>query len=980
MSEPKLISPMLDNFAIGGPISNHHGVCCCPAMENNTDDKYIVKIISIPASASQLDALLLSGAYPNKESALAYFKTLSDDVVEEINVLNRLSQQEGFLSYSDYQVVPMDDGTGFDVYLLSAYRRTLEKHFRRQPMTHLAALNLGLDMCASLSVCRRSGYLYVALKPGNIFVTEDQNYRIGDLGFIRMESLPYASLPEKYRSAYTAPEIADAFSSLNTTIDIYAAGLILYQAYNNGELPHAEHTDGQLPAPMYADYEMSEIILKACALDPKDRWQTPVEMGQALVSYMQRNGVNDTPIVPQSAPITTEDISLLDTPIENVATEASVDPDIAASEQNLPGDVETDSEPPISTDETISQELPPENLDAFQLEITENDEDDFENLSFLSDDELLPDHEDISYAEISPELSKILEQADDLASHQIPSAVITPEPAEVTLPQPFYDEDPAVVEAAVAETVRESLDNVDHVDEPEPEPVVKKKRRGLRTFLIILLILGLLAAGAYFFRDYYLISIESIELSGSEDQLTVFVKSDINDSLLTVVCSDSHGNQFPSPVIDGKAVFTGLVPDTGYNIKVVVSGLHRITGDASTAYSTPAQTNVVQFNAVAGSEDGSVILGFTIDGPDSDQWNIYYQADGEAEKVVTFPSHMVTITGLTVGNEYTFKIVPESDLYMSGNDELKYTARKLVYAENLTVDSCMSNTLTASWSAPADTPVESWTVHCYNGKDYDETIITSDTTVIFENLNHADSFTVEVTASGMSVSQRTFVEENSVTISNIQIDNSDPTKLLLTWDASENAPAGLLLTYTVDGSAVQEVISLENTAEISPAIPDANYQFVLQDINGAPILNAAFSYNSEAAQLFHCDYDGYEVTGDDMKFSMCLTPNSANWNRYYLSASDYTTNFAIGDRASFLVKLLKRYGTSSEMIETMFVIRDASDKIVSFTSQERTWTDMWYLSYCELDIPALPEQAGEYTVEIYFNGAIAAVQPFTVTG
>lgn len=979
MSEPKLISPMLDNFAMGGPISNHDGVRCCPAMENNTDDKYIVKIISIPASPSQLDALLLTGAYPNVESALTYFKTLSDDVVEEVNVLNHLSQQEGFLPYSGFQVVPMDDGSGFDVYLLSSYRRTLEKHFNRQTMTHLAALNLGLDLCAALSVCRRSGYLYVALKPSNIFVTDDQNYRIGDLGFIRLESLPYAFLPDKYRSAYTAPEIADAFSSLNTTIDIYAAGLILYQAYNNGALPQVDHTAQQLPAPMYADYEMSEIILKACAFDPKDRWQSPVEMGQALVSYMQRNGVNDTPIVPQIAPIATEDVALTEIPLEETATETSVDQGVDNSEQTLSDNAEIDSEQPIPADETVQQEMKPDNSTEIPLEFSENDEEDFENLSFLSDDELLPEQEDISYTEISPELSKILEQADDLASHQVPSAVIAPEAPEITLPQPSYEEDPALIEEAVAETVRESLDETNAADEPESEPAAKKKKHGLRAFLIVLLILGLLAAGAYFFRDYYLISIESIELSGSEDQLTVFVNSDISDSVLTVVCSDSHGNQFPSPVIDGKAVFTGLVPDTGYNIKVVVSGLHRITGDASTAYSTPAQTNIVQFNAVAGSEDGSVILGFTIDGPDSDQWNIHYQADGEEEKVITFPSHMVTITGLTVGKEYTFKLVPESDLYLTGSDELNYTARKLVYAENLTIDSCMNNTLTASWAAPADTPVESWNVHCYNGKNYDETIITSDTTAIFKNLDHADSFTVEVTASGMSVSQRTFVEENTVTISNVQIDNSDPTKLLLTWDASENAPAGLLLTYTVDGSAVQEVICMGNSAEISPAVPNANYQFVLQDINGAPILNASFSFDTEAAQLFRCDYDGYEVTGDDMQFSMCLTPVSANWNRYYLSASDYTTNFAVGDRASFLVKLLKRYGTSSEMIETMFVIRDASDKIVSFSSQERTWTDMWYLSYCELDIPALPEHAGDYTVEVYFNGAIAAEQAFTVT-
>ena len=72
MSEPKLISPMLDNFAMGDPISDRDGVRCCPAMENGSDEKYIVKIISNPASQSKLDAMILSGAYPDIPSAAAY--------------------------------------------------------------------------------------------------------------------------------------------------------------------------------------------------------------------------------------------------------------------------------------------------------------------------------------------------------------------------------------------------------------------------------------------------------------------------------------------------------------------------------------------------------------------------------------------------------------------------------------------------------------------------------------------------------------------------------------------------------------------------------------------------------------------------------------------------------------------------------------------------------------------------------------------
>ena len=42
-------------------------------------------------------------------------------------------------------------------------------------------------------------------------------------------------------------------------------------------------TGQQLPAPMYADYEMADILLKACAFKPEDRYQTPQELQEALL-------------------------------------------------------------------------------------------------------------------------------------------------------------------------------------------------------------------------------------------------------------------------------------------------------------------------------------------------------------------------------------------------------------------------------------------------------------------------------------------------------------------------------------------------------------------------------------------------------------------------------------------------------------------------------------------------------------------------
>ncbi len=1040
MSELKLISPMLDNFDMGDPISHHDGVRCCPAMEKDSDKKYIVKVISIPASQVQLDALLLTGAYSSADAAKVYFKELADNVEKEVSVLGQLAALEGFLPYEDCQTVPMRQDTGYNVYLLGPYRRTLAKHFRREPMTQLGAVNLGLDLCAALAVCRHSGYLYVDLKPENICIVDSNAYRIFDLGFVKMDALKYASLPDRYISQYTAPEITDAFSSLNPTVDIYAAGLILYQAYNNGELPFKDQRAPaeSLPAPAYADYEMAEIILKACAPDPADRWQDPVQMGQAIVSYMQRNGVNDSPMIPlttESTPsgsetaltqaaaaaevIPPEDaVSAEELPAELPAAEAT---DILSSLSEVPQEplsapqqVDTEGEADPQMEDTASEEAPAAENDGEAEETSVYKTDDYGNLIFLEDalyDETVPDGEasDIEYGEVSDEVSDILSYADELISHPTPPPVIAPEAIEVPIPEALPVEEVSAEEAseeATEETAEDTAEKTclipdvsdaaeDASDAPTEEDAAeisseasaetedsteqapKKPARSWVTVLIcLLLLLGLAAAGVYFYQNYYLQPV-TIKIDGNDNSLDVYVTADIDESKLTVLCVDTHGNRLPQSVVDGKASFTNLNPGSGYTVSVEVSGFHRLIGDTSTAYSTPVQTNVLQFTALAGPEDGSVVLSFTIDGPDSQQWRILCEAEGEDPRTESFTGHMTTLAGLTVGKEYTFTLESESAAYITGSDKLIWTASTVVRAQELAVTACADNKLTASWSSPEGTAVESWTVRCYNDSGYDVTVKTAETSVEFTELDHTKAYTVEVTAANMTVSERAYVSKNSVTVSDYTADTSDPGKLVLSWNT--NLPltdANWILLYTADGSESYEIsCTAENTAVISPAIPGTRYTVTLLTSTGSNVFNSSYEFTTPEAEAFA----GYAVSAALMEFSMCKTPEVENWDRYDLKAADYKTAFAVGEKASFLMRLRSVYNVSNDLIVVSYVIRDPSGKIVSIAATESTWVDMWHRSYCELDIPALPAVAGSYTASIYFNGCLAGEQAFTVT-
>lgn len=1025
MSEPKLISPMLDAFQMGGPISDHDGVRCCPAMRNDSNEKYIVKIISVPASQTKLDALLLTGAYPDKEAALEYFKELADGIIREKKILDDLAQLEGFVGFEDCQIVPMDDATGYEVYLLSPYRMTLSRAISKSPMTQLGAVNLGLDLCAALATCRRSGYLCVDIKPSNIILTGDKEYCIGDLGFTDLNSLQFASLPDKYRSNYTAPEVEDAFSALTNSMDIFAVGMVLYQIYNNGELPYlnGEYPDGELSAPVFADEEIAQIILKAIAKNPEDRWQDPAEMGHALVNYMQKNGVNDTPLTKEffgeeeneaieesEADLEDLEIEVQETVdaeeiIESVEQEESVEDSVVeesveaapieiSSEENVEVAeddfvaaiteaiaVETDEIPEtavvIETTDNIeeaeqelpaAQDVPPESTET---------EEEYDNLSFLEDESI-----EVDYDAVPDDVSEMLEHIDELAAHQIPEPPVAPEPVEIKLPEPEVSEE-VEEEVASIEASEESAVVTAEPDEAEEEipdeekPYTPKKKRTGLIWCIVLLIIAALGIGGYFFyQTYYLQPIHTLTLDGAEDRLTVQLTADIDETYLTIICADSHGNKIPAPVVGGTAVFTGLAPDTAYTVSVEVDGFHKLTGITSKVYSTPLQTQIVQFSAITGSENGSVVLSFAVEGPDSNQWNVIYSADGEAERVTAFPDHMVTLTGLTVGKEYTFRLEPVDEIFISGNTEIAYVAKDLICAANLHVVSCIDGMLTAQWDVPAGYQVEQWTVRCYNESGYDETIHTADTTVTFEGIDDSLSYTVDVTAEFMSVNQRVIVSANSITVTDFTVDSSSADVIVLNWNANREIPAeGWTIRYSVDGiSAAQNITTTRNSVQIA-SVPGGEYQFTILDGVGNAVLGGPFVHN----QLDATEFSAFDVKASDLTLRLCCTPSESTWSYKDLEEDDYVNSFSVGQKISAVVALSGEASRSDDNVLTTFAIYDDNGKLVNFSHSEQTWRSMWYENYCELDITSIPVEQGNYNLVIYFNGQAAGSQKFEIT-
>ena len=880
MSQVRLIYPLLDGFLLGDSLSEHDGVRCYPAIRQKTGEKYIVKVISLPASRVQLDALLLTGAYPDLEAALRYFRELAKDVAAEAELLSQLSSQEGFISYEGQQIISSANADGYEVYLLGRYRRNLTRELENGTMTHRAVLNLALDLCAALAACRRAGYLYVDLQPGNVFCVDDHSYLIGDVGFTPLSSLKFAALPEQYRSRYTAPEMTDPFAQMNTTLDIYALGLILYQACNGGTLPK-----GELTPPLYADYELSEIIGRACHPDPAQRWQDPTQMAQALIGYMQRNEVTDDPLV---------------SPTVIQESEALEEADFL----------------PEATEDELAQEIAllPEN-EVLLMEAMSDKQDDMQPVLAQADTSTPP-------AAPQPEVPAASSEPEPEPE---PEGIVASEPLSTTAPTPLPD-------AVVCPIER--------------RPFPWKGLVGV--LVVLLLILGGIQARRYY-NHVYIQHIDAMIIGQQDGTATVKLISSVDESLLTVLCTDSYGNVQRAPVTAGIAMFTGLDPQTHYTVRVEISGYHKLTGSIVDSFTTPARTHILSFTAGIGPEDASVLLTLAATGPDVESWTITYWAEGIAPMAATFRGSYVTLYDLSVGKNYTFTLSAAGQT-LDGCTQVEYTASNIILAQDLAITACGGGSLTAAWMCPEGfTPVSGWAVRCYNSAGFDQTVITYEPHYTFTGLDHSVPCTVSVTYVGMTQSVSTEICANPITIEKFEYTVSDEDGLIIRWTHSGNTPeGGWNVLCVIDGN-----VSQVTTAEpfiVAKVFPGSVYQICVNAADGTDILGGEGSYTvSEVAPFV-----GYGINAETLiaQFS--------------------------GNAITLTAPAETEVDSSDHLVAALCLIRNADGVLCAAFEDEFLWNTIWEGNVCTMLLPQLPDAPGTYVLSVYFDGGWVAEVEFTV--
>lgn len=349
MSELHLNTTLLTNMEVLNCLSQKGGKSVYLMKSSKSDQLYVLKHISVPESQTQVEALIFTGAAADTEAAQHYYQQVVSDYQTELEQMETLANSPNLDCFHSYEIKPKEDGIGFDVFLMAEYRRTLTRAMEDGTITHAGAVNMAMDLCGALQTLRSADLIHRDVTPNNIYLNDQGHYMIGDLGTARISELKFCSMPEALLSSYSAPELFELIADVNETVDLYSVGLILYRIYNGNHAPFEDEkttakaadrmriTGQPLPTPMFADYEMAEIICKTCAFRPEDRYPSPEALRDALVDYMKRNQVGDTPIVP---PITADAVQ-----VDADAAEEEIEPVQFSNSEDLDEDFKTNFAP-----------------------------------------------------------------------------------------------------------------------------------------------------------------------------------------------------------------------------------------------------------------------------------------------------------------------------------------------------------------------------------------------------------------------------------------------------------------------------------------------------------------------------------------------------------------------------------------------------------------------------------------------------------
>lgn len=256
-----------------------------------------IKIINIPGSQSELNSVRSETG--NDQAAREYFQNLVEECIQEIGTMEYFRGNSYIVSVEDFKVMEYLDAIGWEISIRMEYLTSFLNYCAEKQLQEKEVIQMGLDLSKALGYCRKLHIIHRDVKPENIFVSRFGDFKLGDFGIARELERTMSGFSKKGTYSYMAPEMYKG-EKYDSRVDIYSLGIVLYKLMNHNRLPfmnlekqfityrdkenalNKRMSGEQMDPPAEAGKLFGQIILKACAFDPDERYQTPEEFYRAL--------------------------------------------------------------------------------------------------------------------------------------------------------------------------------------------------------------------------------------------------------------------------------------------------------------------------------------------------------------------------------------------------------------------------------------------------------------------------------------------------------------------------------------------------------------------------------------------------------------------------------------------------------------------------------------------------------------------------
>lgn len=247
-----------------------------------------LKVLQLPREPGAVRHQLEAGS--DMETLKQRYHGRMEAVAGAYSLMAALSAHPNVITAEEPVCEPMADGIGWEVRVKSQLLGPVSAAFS-QGATEQQVLRLGTDVATALALCQERGFVHEAVKPGNVFVT-DEGFCLGDFGSAKATGMPSGGdlscmCPEAYWGM-----------AYDGRADVYALGLMMYRMLNGGFLPlcypgmtpeaekeahTARLTGTALPAPAMGSPALQALVLQACAYEPAKRFGSALELRAALL-------------------------------------------------------------------------------------------------------------------------------------------------------------------------------------------------------------------------------------------------------------------------------------------------------------------------------------------------------------------------------------------------------------------------------------------------------------------------------------------------------------------------------------------------------------------------------------------------------------------------------------------------------------------------------------------------------------------------